>query len=93
MAQGHYGHPAQKLTWLYAATVRPPPDLIWGRAPGRQRLDVGYHSATERAQAVARPKLKRLTKTECAATPILFRDALLNIARQAAWERATGIKP
>lgn len=34
--QGHYGHRAQKATWLYAVEV-PLPDLIWGKSA--RRLD------------------------------------------------------
>lgn len=50
VAQGHYGHRSQKMTWLYAFGVGTPA-LTWGRAPGMTRLDEGFHSAGERRQA------------------------------------------
>jgi hypothetical protein len=81
--QGHYGHRARKATWLYYVGNRRPPELIWGPSTG-ERLDEGFHSAAERSRARAagiapRP---RLTTRENGATPALFRDVLINIARQ-----------
>ncbi len=82
--QGHYGHPARKATWLYACDVELP-ELVWGPAPNRQRLDEGFHSRAERAAARAaglKPR-KRLSRFECLSTPPAFRDVLLSIARTA----------
>lgn len=45
--QGHYGHRAQKATWLYANGVELP-RLTWGKSDRRVRLDEGFHSAEER---------------------------------------------
>jgi hypothetical protein len=81
VAQGNYGHRAQKLTWLYACCVDKLPELRWGRTPGRPRLDVGYHSIEERRRGGLRTGGKRLTARECAETPGEFRDLLLDIAR------------
>jgi hypothetical protein len=80
--QGHYGHPARKATWLYACHV-PLPELRWGPAPNRQRLDDGFHSKAERdaARAAGQKPRKRLSRIECLSTPIEFRDVLLSIAR------------
>jgi hypothetical protein len=80
--QGHYGHPARKATWLYCDGVNPPP-LRWGRSQGR-RLDEGFHSKAERdaARAAGRPPVKRLSTRENIATPIPFRDLLLDLARR-----------
>jgi hypothetical protein len=78
--QGHYGHRARKATWLYF-TGNDPPELIWGPSEG-ERLDEGFHSSEERRQrraAGVKPR-KRLTKAECVATPIPFRDLLLRLA-------------
>jgi len=82
VAQGHYGHVSQKLTWLYAAWVRLP-DLVWGRAPGLVRFDEGFHSAGERssARAAGVPPRRRLTRAERLHTPQLFQQVLLQIAR------------
>ena len=82
--QGHYGHRARKATWLYANAAQLP-DLQWGPASGRERLDEGFHSQAERREARARgvaPKA-RLSVAERLHTPIAFRDTLLEIARSA----------
>lgn len=52
--QGHYGHPADKATWLYAVAPRPLPELVWGPAVGKRRLEDGFHSTEERARARCR---------------------------------------
>jgi len=79
--QGHYGHPARKATWLYVYGMRPP-SLVWGPSEG-QRLDEGFHSTAERkaARAAGQKPCGRLSKRERAATPLPFRDLLLEIAR------------
>lgn len=78
VAQGHYGHPAQKLTWLYANGIELP-ELKWGLCPGRARLDVGYHSKEERTRANKTQSGKRLTKKQNISTPIEFRDLLIRM--------------
>ena len=81
--QGAYGHRARKATWLYACGVDLP-SLDWGKAPGDfVRLDVGYHSAEERARAVKTGACQRLSAKQRRATPPEFRDILLSIARTA----------
>lgn len=81
--QGHYGHRARKATWLYAVGTALPA-LAWGPCGGKPRMDAGFHSAEERALAVAsgwtEKALERLSKTERTATPALFRDQLILIA-------------
>lgn len=49
VAQGHYGHRAQKFTWLYAVGCELPA-LRWGPSVSPVRLDQGFHSADERAR-------------------------------------------
>jgi hypothetical protein len=93
VAQGNYGHRARKLTWLYAARMpifggEPRiPDLDWTIPPPRSRLDYGYHSAEERRErhgdVSPRVNLSRLTTRENIATPVPFRDMLLDLARRA----------
>jgi hypothetical protein len=48
VAQGHYGHRARKLTWLFAVSNWRLPDLDWSIPEPRSRLDYGFHSAEER---------------------------------------------
>lgn len=81
--QGHYGHRARKATWLYAAKVDRLPSLAWGASAATLKLDAGYHSASERAAARASGALatERMSKKERLATPLPFRDMLLDIAR------------
>lgn len=82
--QGHYGHLARKATWLYEIRVNPEEcRMRWGPATNCVRLDEGFHSKEERAAARiagARPRA-RLSKTQCVATPIEFRDLLIRMAR------------
>lgn len=50
--QGHYGHPADKATWLYARAPRDTlPELIWGPCVGKMRLEEGFHSSHARTHA------------------------------------------
>lgn len=82
--QGHYGHFANKATWLYVFGVSPP-DLKWGR--GAQRLHPvavakhGYEKA-RRIGMMAMVGGKDKTRIRNA-TPTEFRDLLLSIARSA----------
>lgn len=85
VAQGHYGHRARKLTWLYAVTKNVLPKLNWSIPAPSSRLDYGFHSAAERKErfSLVAPKVNasRLTTTENLSTPLAFRDVLLGIAR------------
>lgn len=82
--QGHYGHLANKGTWLYACGVDLPA-LKWGR--GQQRLHpvalerYGYAKA-RRIGMMAMVGGKDKTKIRNA-TPVEFRDVLLSIAATA----------
>lgn len=76
--QGHYGHRAQKATWLYAVRCELP-SLRWGKSSQRIRLDDGYHSAEERRRAIRTGVRQRLSKRQRLETPILFRNLLLEI--------------
>jgi hypothetical protein len=78
--QGHYGHPARKATWLYAVGVDLP-ELRWGKAYGKRRLDDGATKA-QRAAGVGIGR-NLITTRECIETPLPFRDLLLSIARSA----------
>jgi len=78
--QGHYGHRARKATWLYVYGFKPP-SLIWGPSSKRERLDEGFHSTEERRRAVRTGICQRLSDKQRKATPIAFRDLLLDMAR------------
>ena len=80
--QGHYGHRAQKATWLYACGLPELPRLRWGKSSSRARLDDGYHSAEERRRKVRTGMCQRLSKRERTETPVAFRDLLLSMASQ-----------
>lgn len=90
--QGHYGHPAAKATWLYAAGIPGSqlPELAWGKSDAahplhrRARLDLGYHSRAERAKAVKRGTVTRLSKTQAQLTPPAFAEVLISLAHLAA---------
>jgi len=78
--QEHYGHRAQKATWLYARRVKLP-ELVWGKGSSRIRLEDGFHSAEERRRMVRTGVCQRLSKRQRTETPEVFRDLLLSIAR------------
>ncbi len=70
--QSAYGHRARKRTWLLYHGASAPDSLQWSRLPGE--CQIGNFD------------LKRpvLPDAETSATPLPFRDLLLNIARGAA---------
>lgn len=80
--QGHYGHLAQKATWLYAVGV-PLPMLQWGKSSRRVRLDEGFHSAAERRRKVRTGTCQRLSKRQRSETPAAFRDLLIGMVVRA----------
>ncbi len=73
--QVHYGHRARKATWLYAFDVTWLPSLHWG--PGEATATV---TSSARAPGT---KIPEMPKSERKATPLPFRDMLLEIARSA----------
>lgn len=75
--QGHYGHRAQKATWLYACGIRLP-QLVWGKSKGI-RLDNGFHTAEERRRKIRTDICQLLSHVERKRTPIKFRDLLISM--------------
>lgn len=76
VAQGQYGHRAQKLTWLYGVNIKYK-ELKWGKCEGKIRLDEGFHSSKERDKITTRRN--RTSKEDNLKTPIEFRDLLLEL--------------
>jgi hypothetical protein len=84
--QGHYGHPGRKATWLYAVGADLP-SLRWGSSAttvrrGRFALSPDL-TPEQRRRAIKTGIVQRLSKNQRKATPIAFRDLLLDIARSA----------
>ncbi len=77
--QGHYGHRAQKATWLYAFGV-PLPILKWDKSSAKIRLDDGFYSKEERRRATRTGVCQRLSRRQRLETPTEFRDLLIEIA-------------
>lgn len=64
--QRHYGHEANKPTWLYCVGPKPP-ELVWGRAPrGDKTVGRSWGQGRDRKRS---------------GTPAAFRDLLLSLAR------------
>lgn len=81
VAQGNYGHRAQKLTWLYINKIKPM-ELRWGLCPNKTRIDPGFHSKEERKRLIRTGVGKRLSKNQRTATPIEFRDLLIKMVSE-----------
>ena len=75
--QSRYGHPAKKATWLYANGVELT-ELRWDLVPD-QAVTARISWCGNRVWSGM--KLRRLHKTEAAATPPAFAEVLLSLAR------------
>ena len=82
--QVRYGHRAKKATWLYAFGTALP-SLRWGSTPNRESAALVSWCGNHIASDEVRP---RLGKHEAKATPLAFRDVLLNLARSVVSEAA-----
>ncbi len=74
--QGHYGHRAQKATWLYAVGVSLP-TLVWGKKVVRP-VAVSMTSAARR-RTIRTGACQRLSARQRSETPVRFRDLLLSM--------------
>lgn len=83
--QGHYGHPARKATWLYAARVSLP-ELKWGSSGQRlPQIALERHGYEKARRSGVMSYFGGKNKTILrAATPLPFRDVLISIARSEA---------
>ena len=80
--QGHYGHRARKVTWLYSARCFTP-GLRWGKSQSTAYVTDGGGDVKRRWSGNVDPARKRLGKREASATPPEFAELLLSIARTA----------
>lgn len=71
--QSAYGHKANKATWLYYFGEKKPFDLDWSKVKGTHQI--GFQD--QRGKSKNKPTLN---KFESNATPLNFRDALINLA-------------
>lgn len=78
--QHRYGHVAKKATWLYAFGVSELPSLRWGHVADQEVKALVSWCGNRVRSGESRP---RVGKAAAAATPLLFRDELLGIARSA----------
>lgn len=75
--QSAYGHAARKRTWLLYVGASEPSDPSWEQRPGRAQ--VGWFDRIK----------PTLSKREASATPLAFRDMLLDLARRSVSPHAT----
>lgn len=81
MAQGHYGHPARKMTWLYAIGIDFSIPIPWGPSTGGLRRDEGFHSKEHRARAIKTGVCQRLSARQRKVTPEPFKELLIQLVR------------
>lgn len=77
VAQRNYGHRARKWTWLYYRGDVPPRPLAWGEGPPPE----AWISADRPRAELAARGIGQLGKREAKATPLAFRDLLIDLAR------------
>lgn len=79
--QGAYGHVIRKPTWLYAFGLDPP-GMLW-QSTVKSPDEPGWYVRHDRGTECKRRGPTRIRDKRASATPPLFRDALLAMARTA----------
>lgn len=74
--QSAYGHKARKRTWLFYSGIDKPKELNWERKEGTHQI--GFHD--QRGKERNKPTI---SGKAASATPIEFRDILIQIAKDA----------
>lgn len=81
VAQGNYGHKAQKLTWLYLKGFSPK-ELRWGKSIGKTKMELGPRSKDvakliRNSEGYIPPP--RISESERLATPPEFKELLIDL--------------
>jgi hypothetical protein len=74
VSQAAYGHRARKLTWLYYVGRNPPATMDWSRPEARGVVSGMRNNC-------GRPLTERVWQREASATPPLFAESLIDLAR------------
>jgi hypothetical protein len=81
--QDRYGHVTRKPTWLYAYGVELP-ELRFGYRPHDRENDPGWWVRTDRPYEHKHGDMRMFgSSSKSSATPVAFRDVLLDMARSA----------
>lgn len=87
VAQGNYGHRAQKLTWLYAVNTERP-ELKWGITKVKVYLGEKSIHNKEQAKKIRSKKgfkpCKRILSKERMNTPNEFKELLISLIKEQA---------
>lgn len=81
--QSAYGHLASKRTQLYYVGTEPPKDLRWDRV-------AGTHQIGQRDQRGKSKNKPTLSGKKASATPVLFAEELIDLARNSRGESTSG---
>ncbi len=76
--QGHYGHRARKMTWLYSVGLKTP-DLIWGKSHPESSVNSNPQELKPGRRASRTGICQRMSKGQRIATPIPFRELLISL--------------
>ena len=76
--QGNYGHRARKMTWLYSVGLKTP-DLIWGKSHPKESVNSAIQIVKPGRRASRTGICQRMSKNQRIATPIPFRNMLIDL--------------